>query len=129
MPLLRVVALCGLVLAGLSIVAAPNQVEARPQYLKEFAKKYENLKPLALKEKCNVCHYGKTKKNHNDYGQAMLKKFGDEKNVKDEAIIAKAFTDIEPEKSKVEKKPGEMKTFGELIKEDKLPGTAPEGEE
>ncbi|HEX6987050.1 MAG TPA: hypothetical protein VF170_16850 [Planctomycetaceae bacterium] len=122
MPSLRVAVVCSLVLAGVSFVAAPEQADARPQYLREFAKKYENLKAEALKTKCFVCHpKGDDKKVNNDYGTALKKQFGEEKNVKDNDKIAKAYTTIEKEKSSVE-----GKTFGDLIKEGKLPGTNPE---
>ena len=121
MPSLRLAVVCCFALGLVSVVAAPQQADARPQYLKAFAGKYENLKEQAKDAKCMVCHYGKSKKNNNDYGDALKKHFGDEKNVKDTAVIEKGFAEIEKEKSKVE-----SKTFGDLIKENKLPGTNPE---
>lgn len=121
MSLLRAVTVCGVALGVFSFFAAPEQASARPQYLKEFAGKYKNLEEQAKEAKCMVCHYGDSKKNNNDYGTAIKAKLGDEKNVKDAAKIAKAYEDAEKEKSKVE-----GKTFGDLIKENKLPGTNPE---
>ena len=121
MPSLRLVMACSLALGLVSFVAAPQSADARPQYLKEFAKKYPTLEEQAKDAKCAICHFGKSKKNNNDYGEALKKHFGDEKNVKDSAVIEKGFGTIEPEKSKVE-----GKTFGALIKEGKLPGTNPE---
>lgn len=57
------------------LVCVTSSVNARPQYNKEHLKKYEGA-PVedALKEaKCNACHYGKSKKNRNDYGKALEK--------------------------------------------------------
>ena len=118
----------GVVLGLMSVITAP-EAGARPQYIKEFAKKYPNLEEQAKDQKCNVCHFGTKKTNHNDYGLAIKKKFEeakagakkDGKNVKEPEVIAKAYADVETEKSKVE-----GKTFGDLIKENKLPGTNPE---
>ncbi|MGC1272569.1 MAG: hypothetical protein WBC44_02590 [Planctomycetaceae bacterium] len=121
MPSLRLVVACSLALGLVSFVAAPQQADARPQYLKAFAGKYKNLEDQAKEAKCTICHYGKSKKNNNDYGDALKKHFGEEKNVKDAAVIDKGFAGIEKEKSKVE-----SKTFGDLIKDNKLPGTNPE---
>jgi cytochrome c2 len=120
--MLRVV-VCGVVvLVGVSFVATPERADARPQYLKEFADKYKNLESQAKDSKCLVCHFGDKKTNNNDYGIAIKKVFGEEKNVKDVAKITEAFAKAEQEKSTA----NGGKTFGELIKEGKLPGTNPE---
>lgn len=120
MPSLRLAVVCCSALGLASFVAAPQQADARPQYLKAFAVKYENLTEQAKDAKCMICHYGKSKKNNNDYGEALKKQFGEEVNLKDTSAIEKGFVSIEKEKSKVD-----SKTFGELIKENKLPGTNP----
>lgn len=122
---LRVVAACGVALAVSSMTLMPTQAHARPQYRAEFAKKYENLKELIDEKKCFVCHpKADDKKVNNDYGDALKKALG-AKNVKDKKQLEEALVKIESEKSKMPKEPGgkEMKTFGELIKEGKLPGT------
>ncbi len=122
---LRLAAVCGLALAVLSITAAPEQAQARPQYRQVFALKYPDLKDLEAEKKCGVCHpmSGKNKI-HNDYGIALKKQLGDTKNEKDKKKLDEILTKIEAEKSSTPKEPGseEMKTFGELIKEGKLPG-------
>ncbi|MBA3313258.1 MAG: hypothetical protein M3552_16090 [Planctomycetota bacterium] len=122
---LRAVAACGIGLAVLSITVMPQQAQARPQYRGAFGKKYENLKELIDEKKCFVCHpKGDDKKVNNDYGDALKKALG-EKNVKPPEKLDEALSKIEKEPSKVPKEPGgkDMKTFGELIKEGKLPGT------
>lgn len=111
---------CGLSLAGALMVSAPRDVQARPNYLGEFKKVYEKLATEADKAKCGICHYGESKKNLNDYGTTLGKAL-DAKNVKDAAKIAEALKKIEAEKSKTE-----GKTFGDLLKEGKLPGKSPE---
>ena len=84
----------------------------------------KSLAAAVKKAKCNVCHKGKKKKDHNAYGLA-LKKFLDKDNFKPKRRKA------EPEKVKKEiwdalKKVESMKgdegpTFGELIKAGNLP--------
>ena len=113
----RRLSVLGLAAAGALLLAGANRAEARPQYLKEFAAKYGSLKAQATKVKCGVCHYGKSKKNRNDYGQAVMKNVG--KNQKKAPVIKGALTKAEKMKN------AEGKTFGDLIKAGKLPGTAP----
>jgi len=124
----------GLAMIGILLVAGPNTADARPKYLKGFKKEYKDLvkklkkqskaetdkaKKKKLKVNCFVCHYGKKKKNRNDYGDAMGKALG-KKKVKEADLIEKALKKIEKGKSSVK-----GKTFGDLIKAGKLPGTAP----
>ena len=136
MSSLRLVAVCGAALAVLSVAVSPEQAQARPQYRVEFAKKYPELKDLVEEKKCAICHpvSGKNKINNN-YGLALKaqleKQFPGEKNVKDKPGIAEAIGEIEKGASKTPKAEGseEMKTFGELIKEGKQPGTDEAAEE
>jgi hypothetical protein len=69
-----------------------------------------------------VCHAGKTKKNHNDYGKA-LKTLLTKKDAKDTEKIHAALEKAAGMKSKSgdESSP----TFGELIKQGKLPADEP----
>lgn len=85
-------------LAAVAIVgffaAAPQQAEARPQYLKAFMGKYDIAE--AKEKKCGVCHGegGKNKKVVSDYGKALGKALG-KKNVKSADDIAAALGKIE----------------------------------
>ena len=102
---------------------------ATPPIKKGFDEHYPALKSVSEEQKCNLCHFGKSKKNKNDYGKALamlLKKdnFKDER-VKAEpekvkAEFAEAFKKVEGEKSKT----GD--TFGERLKAAKAPGTPEE---
>lgn len=94
-----------------------EKAAARPNYLKAFAAKYKNLADQVKAKKCGTCHYGKSKKNRNDYGVALSKATG--KKAKGDKVTA-ALT-----KTESVKKGDTGKTFGELIKAGKLPGTAP----
>jgi len=103
---------------------------ARPDYHKQFEAMYKESKIAAAAEKakCTVCHYGKSKKDRNDYGTALSKsltkeQFDSLKEKKDELNkkVAEALKAVVKEKSK------SGKTFGELIDAGQLPGTAPEG--
>ena len=115
--------LCSFALAVVLMNLGESRVQARPLYLKHFILSNKNLEKQAKKTKCNVCHYGKKKKNRNDYGQALAKEFAKnkkKKNEKDVKIIKEVFKKAAKKKSSVK-----GKTFGALIKEGKLPGTAP----
>ena len=68
-----ILVLCGLVAAML--VGYVGSVDARPNYPKVFGKVegFKNIEKEATEAKCNVCHYGKDKKNRNDFGKALVK--------------------------------------------------------
>ena len=118
--------LCGVF--AVALVALTNAVDARPQYKKEHDAKYKGSKiESALKEaKCGSCHYGKSKKNRNDYGKALSKagltkdKFTELKSDKEalSAHIKKALEKV--------LEGDEGKKFAEKIKAGELPGTNPE---
>lgn len=118
MASVRRLSLLGLAAVGALLLASANQAEARPQYLKAFVAKYPALKAQAMKVKCNACHFGKKKKNRNDYGKALGKHVG-KKNQKNAKIIDAALSATEKDKN------AKGVTFGSLIKAGKLPGTAP----
>jgi predicted negative regulator of RcsB-dependent stress response len=110
---------CGVALAGLVMASATRQADARPNYLKEFKESYEKLAAEADKTKCNICHFGDKKTDRNDYGKAVGMALG-AKNVKEADKVKEAIKKAEKEKSATE-----GKTFGDLIKEGKLPGKNP----
>ena len=91
--------------------------EGRAQYRGEFAKKY--AKELGkTKVTCGACHLdgGKNKKKRNNYGAALGAAVV-KKNQKDKAIIGKALDAAAKKESHIK-----GKSFGDLIKEGKLPG-------
>ncbi|HWB08264.1 MAG TPA: hypothetical protein VG826_03530 [Pirellulales bacterium] len=97
-----------------------KDVGARPVYFEAFKEKYasdadSDYGKLVAKTKCAVCHpKSDNKKERNAYGMALSKVVT--KNEKNKAKVGEALGKIEEEKS-----PG-GKTFGELIKDGKLPG-------
>ena len=111
----------------LVLVAGPAW--AIPPLKKAFDDKYganEVIKTASAEQKCNVCHYGNSKKNMNDYG-AALKKLLKKDDYKPERLQAEAdkvkaelnaaLTKVEAEKSK------DGEAFGDRLKVGKLPGT------
>ncbi len=96
-----------------------DEAQARPAYPKFFVGKYENMAGEVEKVKCGVCHPVMDKKVRNDYGMAIGKSLGEEKNVKEPAFI-KALDAAAKEKN------ADGKAFGDLIKDGKLPGKAAE---
>jgi hypothetical protein len=105
------VAVAGLILAS----AFTGGADARPAYKGAFETKYPKVKE-GNKIDCGVCHPGKDKKERNDYGTALSKVIA--KNEKDKDKIAEALGKVESEKRK------DGMTFGELLKDGKLPATA-----
>ena len=118
-----------LVVGVLTTLLGEQTASALPPFNKEWIAKYVTGNPNAGfvaavgMAKCNVCHKGTSKKDHNEYGVA-LKKFITKKGYDalkaNPVAAAKYITDGlasgEAEKSAA------GKTFGELIKEGKLPG-------
>lgn len=112
--LMRGMLLAGVV-AGL-VMGFSASVEARPNYKKAFDTQYEKV-AKENKTSCLVCHEeGDDKKKRNNYGTALAKNIKAKET--DAAKIAEAFTKTEKEKSAVADK-----TFGDLLKEGKLPAS------
>ena len=107
-----------------------SQASAIPGFKKAFDDRYPALKGVSEEQKCNLCHFGKSKKNKNDYGKALAELLKKD-NYKDERVKAEAdkvkaeydeaFKKVEAAKSKT----GD--TFGERLKAGKAPGTPEEG--
>jgi predicted ATP-dependent protease len=134
MKKLYVLLVLGFVVLGLNIPTA----QAVPEFKKKFDAKYveasadEKFKTAAEEAKCNVCHYGKSKKNRNDYGLALselLKKDdykADRIKAQPEQVekeIYEAFEKIEAVKST------NGQSYGERIKSGELPGINPPDED
>lgn len=110
--------LAGVAVAFVLACLLSGKAKARPGYMKAFVKKYPTVAAAAKKAKCGTCHFGKSKKNRNDYGKALGKHLG-KKNQKNPKLIDAAL-----DKAAKEKKKGDT-TFGDVIKSGKLPGTNP----
>ena len=112
-------ALCAFL--SLNLVGSATAV---PLFSKHFTKMYvdeKKNKDYAAKvkaEKCNLCHYGKSKKNRNDYG-AALSKLLDKNKYKTSRVKAEAKK-VEEELNAAFKKVAEMKNkagkaYGDLV--------------
>lgn len=118
------------VIASLACVlfqAVQQTAEARPNYNKEFWAKYDKeIGKLKDTTRCGACHFGSDKKNRNDYGKAMGEALvsKDVGGKKDETDLDKIKAALD--KAAKEKSGTEGKTFGDLIKDGKLPGKAGE---
>ena len=123
-----ILTLCGLVAAV--FVGLSGTADARPQYKKAHDAKYKESSIAGdLKTaKCNSCHYGKKKKDRNDYGQALVKAGLTEEQYKelkkDKEALAKVIDEALEKVLKEKSASGE--SFGDRIKAGKLPGTNPE---
>lgn len=116
-------------LVGGSVVAIPAQhAQATMQFKNAFEAKYvkaDSADPVEQKlatevkqAKCNVCHMGTSKKMRNVYGSALDQHL--DKAEKDPTKIAEALDKVASEKSNPED--ANSLTFGELLKQGKLPG-------
>lgn len=101
----------GILAVGAMLVTSGGDAQARPAYMKAFAKKYPDVKEAAT-TKCNVCHVGKKKTDRNDYGKALGKILVDDKHkdTKDMEIIDAALDKVAGEGD-----------FGKNLKDGKLP--------
>jgi hypothetical protein len=133
---------CISVVLGLVAVAFSVQsASALPPFNKEWLAKYvegnTNTKFVEAvgTTKCNVCHAGKSKKEHNEYGLVVRKYLTKAKvnEIKDKHGDDRAAADAETKKyisdglAKAEaEKNGSGKTYGEMLKAGELPGGAAE---
>lgn len=106
----------GCAILGLAIFSMATTAEARPNYFAAFKKAHPKAKAAAAK-KCGVCHPEKSKKVKNDYGKAFGTELG-AKKVKDAKKIKEAL-----EKAAKKDSGTKGKTFGDLLDDDKLPGS------
>ena len=112
-----------LVCAICAIAFGVQSVSAIPPFGVAFGKKYvEGNENAAFVEavkaaKCGVCHVGTDKKDRNAYGAALSELLDKKEDAKNEAKINEALDKVAGQKPE-----GGEKTFGELIKEGKLPG-------
>ncbi len=104
---------CLAVFTGAAVLSSATAY-ARPNYNKEFWAKYDKEIGSLKQTGCKACH-GEDKKVRNDYGKAVGKALGGPK-ITDVDKIKAAFDEAAKEKSATE-----GKTFGDLIKDGKLP--------
>jgi cytochrome c2 len=117
--------LCGFVVG--TLLARIESAFAVAPFKKEFEEKYVKKDPASPAEKalaaavaeakCNVCHVGKSKKDRNAYGEALNALLDRKTDMKDTAKIQAALNTVAEQKSSPD-----APTFGELIKQGKLPG-------
>jgi hypothetical protein len=125
-----------LIVAGV-VFAMTSSASAVAPFHKQFAKTYVEDNKEVSKEfaeavkaaKCNLCHYGKSKKNRNEYGKELGKLLKKD-DFKTSAVKAdpkgaeKAIVEAFEKVAKLKNADGV--TFGDLIKEGKLPAVNPE---
>jgi hypothetical protein len=119
-----------MILSLLIVAAGAQQALAIAQFQAQFMKEYINEHPdkefqkyVKTKARCHICHQGKvTPKNvhHNAYGKHLVKLLDPKTDKKDFDKMKKAFAEVAKMHSdpKDEKSP----TYGDLIKQSKLPG-------
>ncbi|MBM4003097.1 MAG: hypothetical protein FJ295_07370 [Planctomycetes bacterium] len=120
---------CVALLVCFVLVALSGPAWAIPPFKKGFDDVYgknADIKKASDEAKCNVCHFGMSKKMKNDYGKALAELLKKDKFKEDrikaepDAVkkeIEEALKKVEDQKSKDGEK------FGDRLKANKLPGT------
>lgn len=106
--------------AGILLAAAQTEAIARPPLLQLFVRQYQHLQPQVQFAKCRVCHEATSvngKKPLNIYGTALKQVIPPWKE-QGEPNPQNVFEAIEDQPSAIK-----GKTFGDLIKEGKLPAS------
>jgi hypothetical protein len=121
-----------LVPAGLVAVLFATQALAVKSFRDEFKAKYikpdsQDAKDVALRDAfdsagCNVCHAGESKEERNTYGKELAKLLDRKADAKNKEKIQAALEKVAGMKS--EPKDPKSPTFGELIRQGKLPAGA-----
>jgi hypothetical protein len=109
-----------------SVLATARPAQAILQFQKEWVKLYvgddktSDFAKLVKQANCFVCHQGKLRKNHNPYGIHLVELLDKKTDMKNPEKIVEAIKKVEAMHSVAgdDKSP----TYGELIKEGKLPG-------
>ena len=115
-----------LTVLGVAIVLGSSSREAFAikQFFDEFKEVYvKEGTPLAAEvetAKCNVCHKGKSKKDHNAYGDALAKLLDKKADKENKDKIREALAAVAKESSDPEN--ASAVTFVALLEEGKLPG-------
>ena len=120
---------CAALMACIVLIAMSAPAMAIPPFKKAFDEYYgknADLKKASDEAKCNVCHFGTSKKMKNDYGKALAELLKKDKFKEDrlkaepDAVkkdIEEAFKKVEDAKSKGGEK------FSDRLKAGTLPGT------
>jgi cytochrome c2 len=133
MKKLPLVLLCGALAAVVMLWLGTPQAKAVKQFKDQFEAKYvkpdskdpkeKALAEAAAKAKCLICHEGHSKKNRNRYGKRLAKLLDRKKDKKNVEKIVAALDTVSQEKLNPDD--ANSPTFGDLIKEGKLPGGEP----
>ena len=125
----------GLLLLALAatagLVSLTSSADARPQYRDGLYGKYKvdkaDKEHFLVNQACNSCHYGKSKKQRNDFGKALIKggltKDSYTKLKSDKPALAKHVKEVLEKVLKEKNEAGE--TYDSRVKAKKKPGTAP----
>ncbi|MFW5692787.1 MAG: hypothetical protein ACOCWL_01090 [Thermoguttaceae bacterium] len=119
-----------LLLVACGLLAYAPRVLAIGQFKDEFEVKYvkpESIEPkdvafaaAVAKARCNVCHVGISKKDHNPYGLALAGLLDRRADRDNKAKIQAVLDQVAAMKSDADN--DDSVTFGELIDQGKLPG-------
>ncbi len=114
-----------LLVALLATLSLTRPAHAIPQFQKEFLTLYASDKSTDFakevkKAGCFVCHQGKLRKNQNVYGQELAKLLDKKADIKNPEKIVESIKKV----AELHSVAGDdaSPTFGDLIKEGKLPG-------
>ncbi|MBA63871.1 MAG: hypothetical protein CMJ76_16070 [Planctomycetaceae bacterium] len=115
-----------------ALASTAEQSQAIPAFAKAFTERYVNTSKnaefvTAVKQaKCNLCHFGTSKRNKNDFGKTFAKHLKrtdyNSTRFREEAATVKKEFDVGLKKILAEKNPA-GKTYQSRIENGELPGT------
>jgi cytochrome c2 len=112
--------LVGLVPAGSAVAVVQYYNEFKAQYLENHPDK-EYAKALTkASDKCYVCHQGKKRKNHNEFGKHLVELLDRKKDMKDKAKIQAALEKVLA--MHVDPADDKSETYADRVKAGKWPG-------
>lgn len=119
--------------AAVAFALVARSASAIPQFFNEFKAKYadpegepeqkalaeaiDEIKPATLR--CNVCHVGKDKKKRNAYGEQLAELLDKKEDKDDKEKIQKALDEVA--EIKIDPDDEESPTYGDVLKEGKIP--------
>jgi hypothetical protein len=121
---------CVSLVLGLVVIGwGANSASALPPFNMEWKAKYvegngnASFVEAVNTAKCNVCHQGTSKKEHNEYGKAVKKYLTKAKytEIKEDEAAGKKYILESLQKAEAEKSTS-GKTWGEMLKAGTLPG-------
>ena len=119
---------CLLTIAALAVLCPSRPASAVVQFYVEYKKAYLDNHPdkeyaaavNKASDRCFVCHQGKSRKNHNEFGKHLVELLDRKKDIRDKEKINAAIKKVV--EMRVDPKDEKSETYLDRIKASKWPG-------